>query len=463
MSRFDSFKQHMSGKRVTVIGIGISNKPLIELLVGCGARVRACDKADRSKIGEEYIKKLEDAGVELRLGQDYLENLDGDYIFRTPGMRPDVPELLRAAASGSVITSEMECFVEVCPCPIIGITGSDGKTTTTTVISKIAEQAGIKCHVGGNIGRPLLADCGGIDRNDLAVLELSSFQLFTMKKSPQTAVITNLAPNHLDIHKDMEEYVSAKQNIFAHQDQNGVLVLNADNKYTEELAKKAKGRVIMFSGTHELENGVFEQDGYIVYKDGAKIEHVLKISDIFIPGRHNVENYMAAIAATRGVRGVCPEVIDRVAKDFRGVEHRIEFVRELNGVRYYNDSIASSPSRTIAGLKSFDKKVILIAGGYDKHIPFEPLGNEAVKRVKLLILTGDTSDKIEAAVRSADGFADSGLKIIKTETLRDAVEQAAKYAQSGDIVTMSPACASFDRYKNFEQRGNLFKQIVSEL
>ena len=445
-------------KTVAVIGIGVSNTPLLELLLAEGIRVTACDKRSREQMGEQ-AEHLEQLGCELHLGADYLKDLDADVIFRTPGLRPDVPEIAACVDRGAVLTSEMEVFFEVCPCTIIAVTGSDGKTTTTTIIAELLKAAGRRVWVGGNIGHPLLCEADGMLATDYAVLELSSFQLMTMKHSPHIAVVTNLAPNHLDVHRDMAEYVAAKENIFRHQSGEDVAVLNADNDITAEQSRRAPGRARLFSRQDEVADGVFLRGEDIVCRSGGHERVVMTTGDIKIPGVHNVENYMAAIAAVDGL--VPDEVIRDFAREFGGVEHRIELVRTYRGVRYYNDSIASSPSRTIAGLRSFHEKVILIAGGYDKHIPFDVLGPEIVEHVKLLVLCGATADKIRAAVENAPGYQPGKPEIRDVTPFTAAVEAARDRAQPGDVVTLSPACAAFDQFKNFGERGKFFKSIVN--
>ena len=445
-------------KTVAVIGIGVSNTPLLELLLAEGIRVTACDKRSREQMGEQ-AEHLEQLGCELHLGADYLKDLDADVIFRTPGLRPDVPEIAACVDRGAVLTSEMEVFFEVCPCPIIAVTGSDGKTTTTTIIAELLKAAGRRVWVGGNIGHPLLCEADGMLATDYAVLELSSFQLMTMKHSPHIAVVTNLAPNHLDVHRDMAEYVAAKENIFRHQSGEDVAVLNADNDITAEQSRRAPGRARLFSRQDEVADGVFLRGEDIVCRSGGHERVVMTTGDIKIPGVHNVENYMAAIAAVDGL--VPDEVIRDFAREFGGVEHRIELVRTYRGVRYYNDSIASSPSRTIAGLRSFHEKVILIAGGYDKHIPFDVLGPEIVEHVKLLVLCGATADKIRAAVENAPRYQPGKPEILDVTPFTAAVEAARDRAQPGDVVTLSPACAAFDQFKNFAERGKFFKSIVN--
>ena len=445
-------------KTVAIIGIGVSNTPLLELLLAEGIRVTACDKRSREQMGEQ-AEHLEQLGCELHLGADYLKDLDADVIFRTPGLRPDVPEIAACVDRGAVLTSEMEVFFEVCPCPIIAVTGSDGKTTTTTIIAELLKAAGRRVWVGGNIGHPLLCEADGMLATDYAVLELSSFQLMTMKHSPHIAVVTNLAPNHLDVHRDMAEYVAAKENIFRHQSGEDVAVFNADNDITAEQSRRAPGRARLFSRQDEVADGVFLRGEDIVCRSGGHERVVMTTGDIKIPGVHNVENYMAAIAAVDGL--VPDEVIRDFAREFGGVEHRIELVRTYRGVRYYNDSIASSPSRTIAGLRSFHEKVILIAGGYDKHIPFDVLGPEIVEHVKLLVLCGATADKIRAAVENAPRYQPGKPEIRDVTPFTAAVEAARDRAQPGDVVTLSPACAAFDQFKNFAERGKFFKSIVN--
>ncbi len=448
----------LRGRTVAVIGIGVSNTPLLRLLLREGIAVTACDRSDRAKLGA-LAEELEAAGAVLRLGDGYLQDLDQDVIFRTPGLRPDVPELEAARAKGSTITSEMEVFFEVCPCPIIAVTGSDGKTTTTTIIAELLRAAGHTVHVGGNIGHPLLAEADTIRPTDWAVLELSSFQLMTMTHSPHIAVVTNLAPNHLDVHKSMEEYIWAKENIFRHQQPGDIAVFNLDNAITRELSAHAPGRALYFSRREEPENGVFLRGNAVISRRDGRERQIMTTEDIRLPGVHNVENYMAAIAAVDGL--VPDDVIRTFARTFNGVEHRIELVRTWRGVRFYNDSIASSPSRTIAGLRSFKEKVILIAGGYDKHIPFDVLGPEVVEHVKLLILCGTTADKIRAAVEQAPGYRPGHPEILDVTPFQRAVETARDRAVPGDVVTLSPACAAFDQFKNFMERGKTFKAIVN--
>lgn len=456
MNKLDEFKYNVAGKNITVIGIGISNLPLIKYLVSLGTNVTACDRRSAEDLGENYTE-LEKLGVKFNLGDGYLNNLSGDMIFKTPGMRYDVPELLKAKENGSIVTSEMEVFFEVCPSHIIAVTGSDGKTTTTTLIHKMMTDAGYKTWLGGNIGNPLLTDTEKMKENDWVILELSSFQLHTMRKSPEIAVITNISPNHLDMHKDYKEYIDAKKNIMLYQNEGDTLIVNADNQVTADIGKSANGAVKYFS-----RNGM--ADVYLdrnIIKRG--IVEILNIKDIKIPGMHNVENYMAAIAAVSGL--VSKDVIENVAKTFGGVEHRIELVRTLDGVKYYNSSIDSSPNRTINTLRVFPNKVIMIAGGKDKGIPYDEIGPALAEHVKVLILIGATSDKIQEALDAEINKTGNGkdIEVIRATSYEDAVNTARSKAHDGDVVLLSPASTSFDMFRNFEERGNLFKKIVNEL
>ncbi len=446
------FKEYVKNKNISVIGLGISNRPLIKYLVKLGAEVTGYDKRTKEQLGEIYTE-LSDMGVKLVTGEDYLDNLTGGIIFKTPGLRFDHPALLAAKERGSVITSEMEVFFDICPAKIIAVTGSDGKTTTTTLIHRMMTAQGYKTWLGGNIGNPLLTEAEQMAESDWVILELSSFQLHTMKKSPEIAVITNLSPNHLDVHKDYQEYIDAKKNIMLYQKSGDKLVINRSNAETAKIGGEAKGSCVDFSSKEKayicLENDVIVRGGV----------PVLNLSNIKLPGMHNVENYMAAIAAVEGL--VEDEKICGIAKTFGGVEHRIELVRTVNGVRYYNSSIDSSPNRSINTLKVFSDKVIMIAGGKDKGIPYTELGPILAEKVKSLILIGKTSDKIQQALEQT-GKADD-VEIFRCDTYQEVVKTAHSIAKDGDVVILSPASTSFDMFENFEERGNLFKKLVNEL
>lgn len=448
---FEAYFAALKGKRVAVLGLGISNRPLVRLLLEFGAEVIGGDRTSRENLDAEVLE-LEKLGCKLYLGENFYEEMDAQVAFRTPGMHPDSPAVRHLRKGGALITSEMAAFFKVCPCPIIAVTGSDGKTTTTTLISEMLKAAGKTVWLGGNIGTPLLPLTRQMKRDDFAVVELSSFQLMDMDQSPSRAVVTNLAPNHLDIHKDMDEYVNAKKNIFTHQNSKDLLVLNADNVLTAAL--EGNGVTHYFSRQGKEAYVQLGNDG-VILRNGHP---VLDRKDILLPGDHNVENYMAAIAAVEGL--VTDEQIRQVARNFGGVEHRIELVRIKDGVRYYNDSIASSPSRTIAGLRSFPEKVRLIAGGYDKHIPYDDLGPEICAHVKKLYLCGATGPLIRQAVEKTPM---TQPEILDCGDFDRAVLTAAAEAVEGDVVLMSPASASFDCFKNFMVRGDHFKKLVKEL
>lgn len=458
MTLYD-YIEGIKNKRIGVIGVGVSNTPLIEKLLGHGCDVTACDKRTAEQLGEDYTR-LSEMGAKFNLGENYLENLDFDIVFRTPGLMPFDSHLEAVKARGGIVTSEMEVFFRLCPCRIISVTGSDGKTTTTTIISELLKAQGYTVHLGGNIGRPLLCDVDSMSKDDFAVLELSSFQLHSMNCKPDVAVITNISPNHLDKHKDYQDYIDAKSFIFLSQDADNRLVLNHENEYSAYYRENARSEIAYFSRIYDLENGVFSDDKYIYrVRDGAK-NVIMEIDDIKLPGTHNLENYMAAFAATDGL--VDDSVCVDVARSFNGVEHRLERVRELNGVVYINDSIGTSPSRTAAGLHALKTKPILIAGGYDKHIPFDTLGDEICLNVKKLYLTGATAEKISDAVKASKYYTEAFPMVIMDD-FKETVLAASESAEAGDIVLLSPACAAFDKFKNFMERGKYFKQIVMDL
>lgn len=464
----EKFKSEIKEKKVAVLGIGISNVPAIKYLVSLGAKVSARDKKDKLPT---HLKELETLDIDIVLGDDYLEGLEKyDYIFRSPGVKPFVYEIGKAVQSGTILTSEVEKVIELAPCKVIGVTGSDGKTTTTTLIAKFLEQAGYKVWLGGNIGTPLFSKLDKIDKNDIIVLELSSFQLMTLSKSTDIAVITNISPNHLDYHNDYNEYIMSKSNIFVNQTDKDMLVLNKDNDLTQRYLKIIEDRNIKtniraFSIEESVVKGVYLKNGYVVSNINEKNEKICNVEKIKLVGMHNLANICAAATAVYDL--VNKEDIKDVITTFTGVEHRMELIKEKEGVKWYNDSIGTSPTRTIAGLKSFDEKIILIAGGYDKNIPYEPLAPYILDKVKHLILIGKTASKIRNSVineaKNQNINLDEILDIVEFNTLEECVNYANKIAKENDIVVMSPASASFDMYKNFEERGNHFKRLVGKL
>lgn len=460
--KLEKFKNEIKGKYVAVMGMGVSNTPLVRYLMDLDANITVFDKKSEDELDKSLIEEYETQGVKFSLGENYLDNLQGyDVIFRTPGIRPDIPALQKEVERGAILTSEIEMLIELCPSKVIGVTGSDGKTTTTTLIYKMLCEEGYHCYLGGNIGTPLFAEIDKMQPEDIVVLELSSFQLMTLKKSPNISIVTNVSPNHLDVHKSYDEYIDAKKNVFTYQNSNDIVVLNYDNDITREFAVEAKGEVRFFSVREKLEKGVIlEQNTIKIVNESEKID-VIDIQEILLLGMHNVENACTAIAAVKDL--VSLESIRNVLRTFKGVEHRNEFVRELNGVKWYNDSIGSSPTRTIAGLASFKEKVILIAGGYDKHLDYTNMGKYIVDHVKALILMGQTKEKIKKATIAELESREMNMPIYDCQTLEEVVNTANQIAQKGDIVFFSPASASFDMFKNFAERGNLFKDLVNNL
>lgn len=460
-SKAQIFFEDIKDKEVTFIGAGVSHKQLISMFAEKGIKVSLRDKKSEQQLGD-ICEKYRALGVKLILGENYIDDITEDIIFRTPGMYYYNEKLTKAREQGKVVTSEIELFLSLCPCKKYAVTGSDGKTTTTTIIAKLLEKSGKKVFLGGNIGTPLLPKIFDVKEDDVAVVELSSFQLLSMREAVDTAVITNIAPNHLDVHGTMEEYIDAKKNIILHQNGFSRTVLNFDNEETMKLKPLVRGSLFTFSLNSEQKRGAYlGKDGYIYASYNQRTTKIMHKDDIKIPGIHNVDNYLTAICAVLGE--VDANTIKEFAKDFGGVRHRIEFIREKDGVKWYNDSIATSPTRTIAGLKSFDQKIIVIGGGYDKKIPFEPLAPTITEKVKLLILCGDTAEKIEKAITSYSGYKNGSPEIIITDCLENAINLAKEKAVSGDVVSLSPACASFDKYPNFEARGDHFRQLVENL
>ncbi len=480
--KLEEFNQKLKSSKIAIIGLGVSNIPLIKYLKNLNANVVVFDKRDIEKIDNNIIKYLRENNIVGNFGEKYLENLKGfDIIFRSPSCRPDTQELLEEKKRGAIITSEIEMVVKLCPGKVIGITGSDGKTTTTSLIYEILKKANYNCYLGGNIGTPLFDKLPDMKKEDIIVLELSSFQLMDMEVSPNISVITNITPNHLDIHKSYEEYIDSKKNIFKFQTENDILVLNYNDEIVKNFEKEAKGKVVFFSKESKLENGVMLNDDIIKYAENGIRRQLLNVKDVKLRGRHNYENICTAIAATYTLADF--DIIVEAVKEFKGVEHRIEFIKNINGVKWYNDSIGSSPTRTIAGLRAFDEDVVLIAGGYDKHLDYTPLAKPILEKVSTLILLGQTAKKIENSVKNEveklNGEIyeennhqllkyniDNVEKIIKlymVDSLEKTVEIAYKEATNKDVVLFSPASASFDMFKNFMERGEKFKKLVNDI
>ena len=461
-TNLEEFERYARGKKVAIIGIGVSNLPLLEYFYDLNARVTIFDSKESNQISVEAMQKIEKYGFEFIGGKDSLSRLKGfDIIFRSPSCMPDRPELVEAVENGAVLTSEIEMVLKLAPCKVIGVTGTEGKTTTTTLINEIVKKSGRKTYLGGNMGKPIFTKIRNVKPENIIILELSSFQLSDMDISPDISVVTNIYPDHLNVHKSYEEYREAKKNIFKHQSENGIVVLNYDNEFTREFAKEANGKVIFFSSKEKLDDGFIydKADGTIKYCEDGVRRHIIKKEDIKLRGIHNYENICAAIAATSSIVDVDTQI--KAIEEFTGVEHRLEFVRELNNVKWYNDSIGTSPASTIAGLNSFDEDIILLAGGSDKGLDYEEVGKTIARKVRALILTGPTSEKIENATKQA--LNGKSIEIYYTSNMQESVNLAKDIAKAGDVVLLSPASASFDLYKNFEDRGHQFKDCVNSL
>ena len=453
---------YLKNRKVAIIGLGVSNIPLLDYMHNVGAKVTVFDNRIIEDIPKDTMKKITDYAMEFSLGPNNLSKLEGfDIIFRSPSCLPTVPELQKEVERGAILTSEIEMLMKLCPGKVIGVTGSDGKTTTTTLIYEILKANGYNCYLGGNIGTPLFTKLSEMTPDDIIVLELSSFQLMGMEISPSISVITNISPNHLNVHSSYEEYIDAKKNIFKYQDKDGIIVLNYDNAITKAAAKEANGKVVFFSSKTKLEDGII-LDGDIIKECKDKLRrHILSTNTVALRGVHNYENICASIAATSSLVKVEDAV--KAVKDFKGVQHRLEFIREIDGVKWYNDSIGTSPTRTIAGLHSFDERIVLIAGGYDKHLDYTPIAKPILEKVDSLILIGDTAPKIFDAVKEEAEKQGKDIKIYMCDEFKNTVLVAKKVAKPGQIVLFSPASASFDLFRNFEERGNKFKELVNNI
>ena len=460
--KLEEFNNYIRNKRVAIIGLGVSNIPLINYLHDLGSNIMVFNNKPIDTLDNSMLDKIYEYKIEYSFGENYLSKLNGfDVIFRSPSCRPDLPEIKKEIERGAILTSEIELVLEMCPGTTIGITGSDGKTTTTSLIYEMLKEENLNCYLGGNIGIPLFTKISQMKPDDYIVLELSSFQLMTFTKSPNVAVVTNVSPNHLDIHKSYDEYIEAKTNIFKYQGENDLVVLNNDNEITKEFSKRANSKIVFFSSKEKLDNGFIYDNNVIKHCDNGLRRHIISTKDIKLRGIHNYENICAAIAATERFVSIDSQI--KAITNFTGVNHRLEFVKEINGAKWYNDSIASSPTRTITGLNSFEENIVLIAGGYDKHLDYRPLAKPVIDKVSDLILLGQTSEKIYQAVSEQASNYEKEINIIKVSTLEEAINKAKEVSKKGDIVLFSPASASFDMFKNFEERGNKFKQIVNSL
>ena len=445
-SKLDEFNKRLLNGKVAIIGLGVSNLPLLDYLynLGCKDVVLFNDK--------EISVDVSKYGYQVYEGEGYLDHLVGfDIIFRAPGCLPSQEELVREKERGAYITTEVEEVLKLSPAKTIGVTGSDGKTTTTTLIDLVLRSNGYKTYLGGNIGVPLFTKIGEMTKDDVVVLELSSFQLMDMDVSPDIAVITNISPNHLDKHKDYQEYIDAKKCIFKNND-NGILVLNHDNEIT---SKFTSSREIRYFSRYEETNAFYVMNGMICYKE----KEVFDTKKLHIRGVHNHENICACMSAV--IDMVDMEKSFQAISEFKGVEHRLEFVREVDGVKWYNDSVSSSPTRTIAGLNSYNERIVLIAGGYDKNLDYTPLARPILDKVSKLILFGATKNKIYDAVMKEK--TNENIDIYVEDGLDEVIARAREVAVPGEVVLFSPASASFDMFKNFADRGDKFKDKVRSL
>ena len=461
-NKLEEFNNYVTGKNIAIIGLGVSNIPLLEYFYNLDCKISVFDNREKEEISQEVLEQIEKYSVEYYGGKNNLENLKGyNIIFRSPSVMPYRKELKEEEERGAIITSEIEMVLKLTPSKVIGITGTEGKTTTTSIIYEIIKKAGYNCYLGGNIGKPIFTKVKDMKPEDVIILEMSSFQLTSMNVSPEISVVTNIFPDHLNIHSSYEEYREEKKNIFKHQSENGLVVLNYDNEFTREFAKQANGKIIFFSSKEKLQDGYIydNSDGIIKYCEDGVRRHIIKKDEIKLRGIHNYENICAALAATSPLVDIDTQI--EAVKNFIGVEHRLEFVRELNGVKWYNDSIGTSPASTIAGLNAFDEEIILLAGGSDKGLDYKEVGEAIANKVKTLILTGPTSAKIEEACKNANNG--ENVEICYAKNLENAVNIAKQKSKPGQIVLLSPASASFDAFKNFEDRGNKFKQYVNNL
>ncbi len=460
--KLEEFNNYVRFRKIAIIGLGVSNLPLIDYLYNKKATITVFDDREEQSIPQEIMDKIKTKNIKYYFGKDNLTNLKKfDIIFRSPSCLPTKRELAEEANRGAIVTTEIEMLMKMCPCKIIGVTGSDGKTTTTSLIHHILQKTNRKVYLGGNIGIPLFTKLEEMEPKDLVVLELSSFQLMQMEVSPDIAIITNISPNHLNIHKDYQEYIDSKKNIFKYQNEKGILILNYDNEITRNCCKEAKGKVIFFSSNEKLDNG-FIIDGNLIKLSEDKIrKHILNTKEVQLKGKHNYENIATALAATQTLIDL--DLAIKAVKEFKGVEHRLEFVREIDKIKWYNDSSSSSPTRTISGLKAFDERITLIAGGYDKNLDYEPIAKPIIENVSNLILMGQTSGKIFDVVKQELENQQKELPIYMSNSLEQSINLAKKVTSSGEIVLFSPASASFDMFKNAVERGNKFKELVQKL
>lgn len=463
---YEVIRLNLSGQDAAVVGLGISNLPLIKFLVQKGARVTVCDRQKAEQLGERY-QQAAALGVNFTLGPDYLDRLaDFDRIFLTPGIPKHLPEIVRARQRGAEISGEIDLVLHLLSAPVVAITGSAGKTTTTTLVGEMLKADGLQTYVGGNIGTPLILQAEAIPASATVVLELSSFQLHLVREqSPHISIVTNISPNHLDVHASMEEYIGAKGNILRWQKPGDFAVLNYADATVRSLAPLTRGQVVWFAIDQEPPDGnaCFVRGDQLVWRFAGREYPLIRTNELKLLGRHNLANAAAASAAAL-LAGAGHAAVRHVLTTLSGVEHRLEPVRELDGVAYYNDSKATSPAETVAALETLTRPLVLIAGGYDKKLPFDPMAPLVVRKVHTLVLTGPTAPAIAAAVDEAARAAGvQPPRLVRAGNMQEALGAARSAARPGDAVLLSPACSSFDAYQNFEERGRHFKDLVMAL
>ena len=457
--KLNEFENTIKNKKVAIIGIGVSNIPLIKYLHNLNCNVTLFDKKELNNLSNEVKNIINKYKPNLSLGDNYLDNLSGfDYIFRSPSFLPTNSYLIKEEKRGAIITTEVEQLIKLAPCPVIGVTGSKGKTTTTTIINEILTKLGYHTFLGGNIGIPLFTKIKEMKKDDVIVLELSSFQLMNMKTSPNISLITNISPDHLDIHKDYEEYINAKKNIFKNQTKDDVIILNKDDKIVKNFSKEAISKVKYFGST-KIKDSYYLQDDYIKYNDDI----VINTKKLILRGKHNYLNICASLNVIKELGSIPNDKIESIVKNINSVHHRLEFIKEINNIKWYNDSASTTPDKSLAGINAFDEKIVLIAGGYDKNISYTSMAKPILKKVSKLILFGDTKNKIYDAVMKEKKKGNYDIRIYVMDTLEEVVDVAYEVSIPGEVVLFSPASASFDMFKNAYQRGDKFVELVKKL
>ncbi|MDI6857599.1 MAG: UDP-N-acetylmuramoyl-L-alanine--D-glutamate ligase [Dehalococcoidia bacterium] len=457
-------KPELRGKKVTVVGLGIEGVDLARYLVFQGADVTVSDVRTADRLAPR-LRELDGLPVRLALGaNDPADTVAADIVFVSQGVPLRIPALAAAREKGVPLSSMTRLFLELCPGPVIGVTGSSGKTTVTSLAGAILAAAGKRHVVGGNIGVGLLALLDEITPDTLVVLEMSHTQLELAGKSPHIACVLNVTPNHLDQYS-WPEYLALKENILRYQTGDDVAVMNHDDEQSRLMASKARGKVVRFGLRGGFEgDGAFTRDGQVVRRAGGREERVMAVGDIPLRGEHNVSNVLAATAVASEA-GVDARDIAKAVRDFKAVPHRLEFVAEIDGVRYYNDSIATTPERTLAGMRSFKEPLVLLLGGREKHLPLEEMMREMRRRCRAAVFFGEARETLVAAARAAGEVVapEKALHMESVASLEEAVAAARAAAKAGDVVLLSPASTSFDAYDNFEERGEHFRRLVLEL